>query len=193
MTPTNNERITIVSGLPRSGTSMMMRMLEAGGIAPLVDAVRGADADNPNGYYEFEPVLKLERDSSWVPQAAGKSVKIVYRLLYHLPAAFHYDVIFMKRELREVIASQEVMLQRKGKISGGISEEKLAELFTKELNQFYKWIGEQSNFRMLPVNYKEVIDEPARTASEVCRFLDKELDQAAMARVCEPSLYRQRR
>jgi hypothetical protein len=188
-----NEPITIVSGLPRSGTSMMMRMLEAGGIPPLVDTIRAADDDNPNGYYEYEKVLKLERDSSWIPEAAGRSVKIVYRLLYHLPNTYNYNVIFMRRELSEVIASQEVMLSRKGKEPSGLTEGRLTNLFTKELNRFFDWIGAQPNFQLLVVDYKHVIQDPATAAVELCRFLRQDLDEQAMAQVCEPSLYRQRR
>jgi sulfotransferase family protein len=193
MATTMSGQITIVSGLPRSGTSMMMRMLEAGGIPPLVDTIRGADDDNPNGYYEYEKVLKLERDSSWIPEALGKSVKIVYRLLYHIPNTYNYKVIFMQRELSEVITSQEVMLRRKGRGPSGLTEGRLAELFTKELSQFFEWVVAQPNFQLLIIHYRHVIQDPATAAVEICRFLGQDLDRQAMARVCEPALYRQRR
>src|SRR5262245_57703089 len=107
--------ITIVSGLPRSGTSLMMRMLEAGGMPVLVDNIRAADEDNPAGYYEFEPVKQTSADNAWVKLAVGKAVKVVYRLLYDLPAGFRYRVLFMQRDMAEVLASQRKMLERAGK------------------------------------------------------------------------------
>lgn len=106
--------VTIVTGLPRSGTSMMMRMLEAGGLPVLVDGRRGADIDNPNGYYEFEPVKETRTDASWVEGARGRAVKMVYRLLYDVPAEFRYRVLFMRRDLGEILASQRKMLTRHG-------------------------------------------------------------------------------
>ena len=89
--------VTIVSGLPRSGTSMMMKMLEAGGIELLIDRVRVADADNPKGYYEFERVKQIETDQAWLPEAQGKAVKMISALLRHLPADCRYRIIFMER------------------------------------------------------------------------------------------------
>ena len=89
--------ITIVSGLPRSGTSMMMRILEAGGMPVLVDAARPADVDNPNGYYEFEPAKSIREDASWLTQAEGRAVKMVYKLLYDLPPDRAYHVLFLQR------------------------------------------------------------------------------------------------
>ena len=89
------ESVTVVSGLPRSGTSMMMRILEAGGMDVLTDQIRTADVDNPRGYYEFEPVKKTKDDPSWIPEAAGKAVKMVYQLLYDLPDGFHYQILMM--------------------------------------------------------------------------------------------------
>src|SRR2546428_1479705 len=106
--------ITIVSGLPRSGTSMMMRMLDAGGLPVLVDNIRKADDDNPYGYYEFEPVKRLSSDSSWLREARGKAFKMVYALLYELPKDYDYRVIVMQRKMDEIIASQRAMLCRQG-------------------------------------------------------------------------------
>jgi hypothetical protein len=186
--------IVIVSGLPRSGTSMMMRMLEAGGLPVLVDQQREADADNPNGYYEYEPVLRLKRDNSWVGEAVGKVVKIVYMLLYHLPADYHYKVVFMDRDLEEVIASQEVMLRRKGVAPPeGESQPDMKVLFRKQLADFFRWIEQQPNFEVERVNYAEVLQDPPAIAERLSRFLERELDLQAMARVCDPSLHRQRR
>jgi len=110
----SDETITVVSGLPRSGTSMMMQMLGAGGLAVLTDGKRGADADNPRGYYEYEAVKSLGQDASWLASAGGKAVKIVSALLIHLPDGFDYRVIFMRRPIAEVLASQRAMLDRLG-------------------------------------------------------------------------------
>jgi hypothetical protein len=126
-TTSNTENfITIVSGLPRSGTSMMMQMLAAGGMPALADNLRQADEDNPRGYYEFERVKEVATDSSWLDEAEGKAVKMVYRLLYDLPADRSYRVIFMIRSLDEVIASQQVMLERSGTASDALDDAQLA-------------------------------------------------------------------
>ena len=184
--------LTIVSGLPRSGTSMMMRMLEAGGIPALVDHIRVADEDNPRGYYEFEPVKKTKEDASWLESSGGKVVKMVYRLLYDLPAGHEYRVIFMQRRLEEVLASQNVMLDRQGKDTGKLSDEKLMSLFRAELEKVDVWLRGQSNFRVLYADYNETLKEPAPTVRALDDFLGN-LDTDAMLKVVEPSLYRQRR
>src|SRR3990167_393038 len=100
--------IVIVSGLPRSGTSLMMQMLRAGGMSLLIDDQRPADADNPHGYWEYEPVKRLQHDNSWLPQAEGKAVKVVSALLQYLPPRHTYKIIVMHRPMQEVLASQAV-------------------------------------------------------------------------------------
>ena len=119
----NSDDIVIVSGLPRSGTSMMMQMIEAGGISALTDSVRTADADNPRGYFEFELVKKIQQDSSWLEQARGKVVKMVHLLLLNLPAGYQYRIVLMVRDHRQVLASQAAMLKRQGKIGANLSDE----------------------------------------------------------------------
>jgi hypothetical protein len=185
--------LTIVSGLPRSGTSMMMRMLDVGGIPALTDNIRRADEDNPRGYYEFEPVKQTKQDSTWLADADGKVVKLVYRLLYDLPADHQYRVVFMRRNLGEVIASQNTMLERQGKSGGSLSDDKLLGLFDTELQKVYDWLAAQPNFRVLYVNYNEVLCNAGPTVQALNEFLDGTLDTAAMLRVVEPSLYRQRK
>jgi hypothetical protein len=185
--------LTIVSGLPRSGTSMMMRMLDVGGVPALTDNIRRADEDNPRGYYEFEPVKQTKQDSTWLADADGKVVKLVYRLLYDLPADHQYRVVFMRRNLNEVIASQNTMLERQGKSGGSLSDDKLLGLFDTELQKVYDWLGAQPNFRVLYVNYNEVLRNAGPTVQALNEFLDGTLDTAAMLRVVEPSLYRQRK
>ena len=107
-----NSVITIVSGLPRSGTSMMMRMLEAGGMEVVTDNIRKANGDNPHGYFEFEKVKKIKEDSSWLDETFGKVFKMVSMLLYELPSDKNYKIIFMKRNMKEIMASQRIMLKK---------------------------------------------------------------------------------
>jgi hypothetical protein len=184
--------VTIVSGLPRSGTSMMMRMIDAGGMPALTDNVRRADEDNPRGYYEFEPVKQTKEDPSWLASAGGKVVKMVYRLLYDLPADSQYRVIFMQRELTEVVASQDVMLSRRGRETGDLSKDKLIGLFQQQLAEFAGWVGKRPNFRVLYVSYNDALREPDAVVQAVNEFLGGGLDPEAMRRTVEPELYRQR-
>ena len=185
--------LTIVSGLPRSGTSMMMRMLEAGGIPALIDHIRKADEDNPRGYYEFEPVKQTKKDASWLDDSAGKVVKMVYRLLYDLPSDRKYRVVFMRRRLEEVLASQNVMLERQGKAGGNLSDEKLLGLFQAELEKVYQWLDAQAHFQIIYADYNEMISDAAETVRSINEFLGGDLDTDAMMKVVEPSLYRQRK
>ncbi len=182
--------ITIVSGLPRSGTSMMMQTIEAGGIPALADHLRQQDEDNPRGYYEFEPVKKTRDDPSWVPTAQGKVVKMVYRLLYDLPDNFNYKVIFMRRKLNEVLASQKKMLGRSGNQGAKVSEEKLTELYSKELADFDHWIASQKRFSLLNINYKNMISSPREQAKNINNFLGGGLDIEAIVAAVDPALYR---
>jgi hypothetical protein len=184
--------ITIVSGLPRSGTSMMMQVIEAGGIPALTDNVRTKDEDNPQGYYEFEPVKKTREDPSWVPGARGKVVKMVYRLLYDLPADQEYRVIFMRRNVDEVLASQKKMLQRSGKPGAAVSDEKLKELFMEELERFDRWIAAQPNFSIIEVDYRDMVASPGTQCKRINEFLGGILDSDRAAAAVDPSLYRNR-
>lgn len=182
--------ITIVSGLPRSGTSMMMQAIEAGGIPVLADHIRTKDDDNPKGYYEFEPVKKTKQDPSWVPGAQGKVVKVIYSLLYDLPQEFEYRVVFLERNIEEIIASQKKMLQRRGKKGGGVDDQKMIELFRVQLTKFNHWIRNQKCFSLLPIQYAAMIAEPLITAKTINQFLGGGLDVQAMAATVDPSLYR---
>ncbi len=192
MSTSQQDQYTIVSGLPRSGTSMMMRMIDAGGIPALTDNIRVADDDNPRGYFEFEPVKKTKEDASWLGRAGGKVVKMVYRLLYDLPADRDYRVVFMRRHLREVIKSQDVMLDRLRRGGGQLGEDKLLGLFTQQLSEFDEWITGQANFRVLSVSYNDALRNPEGTVRAVNEFLGGRLDTDAMMRIVEPTLYRQR-
>jgi hypothetical protein len=185
--------ITIVSGLPRSGTSMMMQAVEAGGIPALADHIRVKDEDNPKGYYEFEPVKKTKDDPSWVPDARGKVVKMVYSLLYDLPEAYEYRVIFMRRNMDEVLASQKKMLERSGKEGADVSDEKLAELFTSQLAKFDRWVAARNNIALLSIDYKDMVASPKAQCEKIGEFLGGVvLDTDAAAAAVDPSLYRNR-
>jgi hypothetical protein len=185
--------ITIVSGLPRSGTSMMMKMLEAGGMQVLTDNIRTADEDNPEGYYEFERVKQIEHDQAWLEDAQGKVVKMVGALLKHLPPSYEYKVIFMRRKIEEVLASQQRMLVRRGEPTDTISDVRLAELFGKHVAKIEAWIDEQPNVEVLYVDYRRVLDKPLDQARRVNQFLSSTLALDRMAGVVDPDLYRQRR
>lgn len=185
--------VTVVSGLPRSGTSMMMRMLDAGGMPVLIDHVRERDIDNPRGYYEFEPVKSLRRDSGWVIEAQGVAVKIIYLLLRDLPASCRYRVIFMERELAEVVASQDAMMARRGAAARHFDNpHEIAHLFESHLREIHQWLGQQDNFSVLGVRYKDVVNEPRGAAARVNDFLGGGLDLERMAATVDPALYRQR-
>ncbi len=192
MSQSESERITIVSGLPRSGTSMMMRMVDAGGIPALTDNIREADEDNPRGYYEFEPVKKTKEDPSWLERAPGRCVKMVYRLLYDLPADREYYVVFMRRNLDEVIRSQDVMLERRGRSANEMEPEKLRGLFEVQLAEFDQWVRQQKNFKIIYVNYNDIVADARPTVDRILEFLGDGLDRSAMLAAVEPKLYRQR-
>jgi hypothetical protein len=192
MNEIKRDYVILVSGLPRTGTSMMMKAIHAGGIEPIVDNIRKADEDNPKGYYEFEPVKKTKEDASWLNDAPGKVVKMVYRLLYDLPAEFQYRVVFMRRDIKEVLASQNKMLERSGKSGGGISDEQMEALFAAELAKCEKWLAEQPNFRLLSVVHRDMINDAATQVQKINDFLDGGLDTEAMASTVDPALYRNR-
>ena len=184
--------ITIVSGLPRSGTSLMMQILEAGGLAILKDDIREADADNPKGYYEFERVKQVAQDQAWLQDAQGKAVKMVSALLLDLPDTYTYRVIFMRRKMQEILASQKTMLKRSGKPTDAIGDDKMAALFRKHLGQVEKWMGEQPDVQVLYVSYNELIADPIHQIERINQFLGNELDAGKMASVIDRTLYRQR-
>jgi len=185
--------ITIVSGLPRSGTSMMMTMLATGGVPAYTDNIRSADEDNPRGYYEFERVKKLpDGDIDWLPEAKGKAVKVISALLEHLPPEYTYRVLFMQRKMDEILASQKQMLIRSGKPSDTVSDEQLAEMYAKHLAKVNAWLVDQTNFSVLNLDYNQMLVDPRKYADKVNGFLDGNLDTEAMVGVVDSRLYRQR-
>ena len=188
------EPITVVSGLPRSGTSMMMNMLAAGGIEPLTDDKRLPDTDNTQGYFEHERVKELgsDRDRSWLRAARGKAVKVVSHLLQFLPADNRYCVILALRDLREVIASQNLMLERLRQ-PNPIGDEHAIMHCERHLEGIRRLVGVRSNFEMLEVPYAEVVDSPLLWSQRMAAFVSRDLDVQRMAAVVNSSLYRNRR
>jgi hypothetical protein len=183
--------IVIVSGLPRSGTSLMMQLLSAGGIEAMTDNFRTADTDNPRGYYEFERVKKVKDDTSWLPEARGKVVKMVSQLLYHLPATEEYRIVFMERDMDEVLDSQEKMLHRLGRTAGPRAE--MARAFELHLTRLHQWLGEQRHFTTLRVRYSDVVTRAPEELARVNRFLADRLDLTAAQSAVDPLLYRNKK
>ena len=192
--------ITVVSGLPRSGTSLMMQMLAAGGVPPLTDAQRAADPSNPRGYLELEAVKRLKMDRAWLPQARGKAVKIIHLLLPELAGAppdehgapLNFRVVMMRRPIVEIVASQRAMLARQGKASAAIPDAQLARLFTDQLARVERWLEGRPEFQVCAVPYPELIAQPGETAARLNAFLGGGLDEPAMVRAVDPSLYREK-
>lgn len=189
---TTEQFITVVSGLPRSGTSLMMQMLVAGGIAPLTDNIRRADKDNPRGYFEFERVKQLKHDKAWLDEATGKVVKIIHLLLMELPPERTYRVLFMRRHLNEILASQQTMLQRAGRVSPTINPEQLAKNFTAQIAQVQQWLSARPHFRMLEVWHHDLIAHPQEQARSINAFLGGTLNETAMINAVDPALHRNR-
>jgi hypothetical protein len=183
--------IIVVSGLPRSGTSLMMQMLESGGVEVVTDHVRAADTDNPRGYYEYERVKRVKQDPSWLPAARGKAVKMVSQLLYDLPPGETFRIIFMERDLDEILVSQEKMLRRLGRSAA--PREEMRRSYVLHLEKLRAWLGRQGNMQVLAVHYNGLLDSPRQQAERVCDFLGGRVDAESMARAVDSSLYRNRR
>ncbi len=186
-----NLDIIIVSGLPRSGTSLMMQMLSAGGIDVVTDNIRTPDADNPRGYFEFEPVKKIKQDQSWLPAMRGKAFKMVSQLLYDLPATEQYRIIFMERDLREVLVSQEKMLTRLKQPAAPSQD--MTRAYTLHLERLREWLARQNNMSILRVLYKELVEMPVAQAVRLNEFLSGKMNVESAAGIVDPSLYRNRR
>ncbi len=167
--------IVVVSGLPRSGTSMLMQMLEAGGIPLLRDEVRGADPDNPRGFFEFEPVKRLRTDAAFLSQAVGRAVKVVAPLLTSLPKRYAYRIVFIERALEDVLASQRQMLERGGAAPDPGSEAALRRAFEGALRASRDWIDREDCARACFVSHAETLDSAAGTAARIADFLASEV------------------
>lgn len=188
----HDETITIVSGLPRSGTSMMMQMLDEGGIPPLTDKEREANIDNPKGYYEFERVKKLPEDTGWLEDARGKAVKVLAELIKHLPEGYDYKVVFMHRNLKEMIESQKKMLKRRGEDPDEVSDAELMAMFKKYRKMLKKTIDEHPDMEVIYVSYNQIMQNPKEGIESVDEFFNGDLDKKKMLSVVDKDLYRNR-
>lgn len=186
------EPIVIVTGLPRSGTSLAMQMLVAGGMKALTDGAREADPDNPRGYFELEAVKRLPADTSWLDGAHGRVVKVIHALVAHLPDDRDYRVLFMRRDTQEVVRSQATMLARWGHAGSSLSPERLAAVYETQLASLSAWLTARPRFTVLQVSYPALVGSPANEAAAINRFLGGTLDEAAMAAAVDPNLYRNR-
>lgn len=186
-----SDEIIVVSGLPRSGTSLMMQMLEAGGVEVLTDGERIADEDNPRGYLELERVKKIKLDASWLPSARGKAMKMISQLVFDLPATERYRLLLMERDLDEVLASQEKMLARLSRPAVPRATMKAA--FANQIDRFNNWLAAQANFTVLRINYAALIANSAAEIEHINKFLGGNLDDSAMLAAVDPTLYRNRR
>ena len=180
--------ITIVSGLPRSGTSLMMQMLAAGGLSVLSDGERKANTDNPRGYLEWERIKQLPKEPSLIAEAEGKVVKVISQLLLSLPDGHEYRVVFMQRPLPEVLKSQDEMLRRRGTYEGGDDNSPIEEAFQRHLIEVNRWLNGKPNVQVLRVHYHRTLREPKATAEAVAEFLKVPLNVEAMTREVDPSL-----
>ena len=190
--PDKSGAIIVVSGLPRSGTSMMMKMLAEGGLSILTDAMREADDDNPNGYYEFELAKKLPvGQNQWLPDANHKVVKIISALLEHLPANYRYKIIFMEREPREILASQQKMLINRNEKSE-IGDAEMHEQFQKHLAAIKYWLARQPNMDVMYVDYNKMISKPENYCQTIADFIAIPVDVSKMLAVPNERLYRNR-
>jgi hypothetical protein len=184
--------IVIVSGLPRSGTSMAMKMLEAAGLHVVTDGARAADEDNPKGYYEDERVkdLHLSADKTWLRDARGKVVKIISFLLKSLPPDNNYQVLFMHRNLREIVASQNKMLLRRGEWSD-TPDDRALKLLDEQVRDA-RFFLRRPQFEVLELDYADMVKAPEPQARRIAEFLGRPLDIGKMAEVVDLQLYRNR-
>src|SRR5580693_8307726 len=184
--------ITIVSGLPRSGTSLMMQMLDAGGLKILSDGERKPDPDNPKGYLEWERIKQLPKNPSLIAEAEGKVVKVISQLILSLPPDHEYRIVFMQRPLPEVLKSQDEMLRRRGNADSITDTSAIEEAFQRHLIEVNRWLAGKANMHVLRVHYHRVLREPKAVALEVAAFLKAPLDVKVMVQQVDGSLYRNR-
>ena len=185
--------ITVVSGLPRSGTSMMMSALKNGGMPLMIDNIRKADANNPKGYFEFEGVKKLSKmDNDWLDSAQGKAVKIISPLLTQLPDRYKYKIIFLERDMDEILASQRQMLERLNPTGvDNHPDDDLRRSYIEHLIDISSWMGDQDWLQTLYVSYNDILQQPEVEFRKVAVFLEHRVEPDLMVQVVDPELYRE--
>jgi hypothetical protein len=186
--------VVLVSGLPRSGTSMLMQMLESGGMPIVTDKIRTPDEDNPKGYHELERVKELDKtsDKTWLKNHRGQVIKTISFLLQDLPLDVNYRVLFMRRNLDEVLRSQNKMLERNGATGAGAPDDKMRQNYELHLRKVHYWLTHKPNFQVLYLDYSAVVEDPRREATRIKAFLGRALNVEAMASAVESGLYRNR-
>ncbi len=185
--------IIVVSGLPRAGTSLLMQMLYAGGMEIVTDRERPPDENNPRGYFEYEAVKNLARDNSFMVKAQGKAIKIISHLLVYLPKHFTYHILFMRRNLDEIIISQNKMLKNLPGLKEESNADQIKRGFLQHLQEIHFWLQKQNNIRFLYLDYSSIIGQPQTEAARIVDFLKYPLAIQKMSAVVEPSLYRSRK
>ncbi len=191
--PSDQDIITIVSGIPRSGTSLVMQMLVAAGIEPLVDAARAPDDSNPRGYFELSDVKRMPRaGTDWVAGARGRCVKVIYALLEFLPRNERYCVLFVERDLDEVIDSQDRMLERLGESVGGLPRVRLRPILESQSETARQLLEAERCFEWRRISHQELISEPTQTAEKIASFLGRSEHASSMAACVDATLYRER-
>ena len=182
--------VVVVSGVPRSGPSLLMQMLAAGGLPVFVDSARPPDAHNPRGYFEFEPAKALAENAAWLPQATGHAVKVVHTLVAALPEGLDYRLVLVRRDLGEVVPSQDAMLA--GSAPPGPSAQRLAEIYAHQLAELEQWLDGRPGSSVLELDYSRILADPPRAARALDGFLGGGLDTEAMAGAVAPDLRHQR-
>jgi len=184
--------VIIVSGLPRSGTSLMMQIMQAAGVSLLIDKHRPADENNPLGYFEYDAVKKLPENSEWLRKAGDKAVKIISHLLFYLPDDLEYKIIFMRRNLKEVVQSQNEMLERTGKPAGKLSDAELRRRFQNHLKEVGSWLAGKDNIITLDMDYANLINNSDDQITKLSEFLELAFPPGMMKTVIRNKLYRTR-
>ena len=184
--------IVVVSGLPRSGTSMMMKMLQAGGVDIVSDGKRTSDEHNTEGYFEFERVKALKTDHRWLLECRGKAVKIISHLLHAIPPGLQYKVVFVRRNMDEILLSQKKMYQRLQQQPDTVPDNVLATKFSAHLIKIENWMRRRKDLDFQFVHYSHVVKDPASGAEIIQRFLNRPMDLDKMAAAVNPELYRNR-
>ncbi len=180
----------VVSGLPRSGTSLLMQMLGAGGLPLLVDGRRPPDRHNPRGYFEFDLVRRRGAEEAWIGRARGRAVKVVVPRVLELPRGGPYRILFLHRSAAEVAASQAAMLEGAVEPGAGLPPSRVAEVLLALRDRVRAGLADRPDMRILDLEHREVLLSPRREAGRIARFLDLDLDLAAMVACVEPELAR---
>jgi hypothetical protein len=186
-----DQEFVIVSGLPRSGTSLMMQMLRAGGLEPMTDGHRAPDEDNPEGYWEWEEIRQLPRNPLLIEKAHGKAVKVIAALLPALPPKHTYKILFMTRPVEEVVLSQATMLQRRGTAQRATTEH-LQNLQRDQVATWLQALRASPRVSLLEVPYPDLVARPETWRDTIATFLGPAHlpNPAAMPAAVRPKLHR---